>query len=614
MDVPAHRARRRARNWQLVFQVGFFALGVALIARLYGWQVVQHQDIVRRATSEHVKQETIPADRGAIYDSTGEPFVSNVSYDLVFAVPSSLDNPTVTAEKLAPILGTTREALIERFKASEHWVSLAHKQPPDVSAQIRALGLKGIGLQPESKRVYPAGSLASQVLGFTSYDGKGQYGIEWRYNDELSGTPGRLTVERDVAGNQINLNDRTMDPPKHGADLYLTIDHTMQFIVEQQLAASIKQHDATGGSVIVMDPRTGAILAMANYPTYNPNTFETTEGKLFVNTSISQAFEPGSTFKVLTMSMGIDQRLVTPETTMIDKGSEVIGGHTIWDWDRKVHGEVSMVDVLAHSLNLGAAFVGRKVGAPDFYRYVRNYGFGVRTGIDLQGEVDGTVRTPDGGNWYVVDLSTNSFGQGLTATPLQMVTAVAAIANGGTMMRPYVVRQVVRNGEGRSIVPVIVGHPVSPTTARTVTDMMVQVLLKGEGWTARVPGYQVAGKTGTAQIAENGVYIPDATIASFVGFVPAQNPAFVMLVKIDRPKDTPWGSETAGPLFQSIARELLLYMHVAPTEPIPTPTPLPATKAAGTLDSSRKTSTPEAGGVATAPPRAQPTRVPSGTR
>lgn len=585
MEALARRAETRARVCQILYTLGACLVGLALLARLYEWQVVQHPDLVRRATLEHVSRETIPAERGTIYDATGGPLVTNVSYDLVFAVPSELDNPSLEAEKLAPILGIPADTILQRFQLNKNWVALAHKQPPEVSAQIRSLQstarqqhgqeLRGIGLQPESKRIYPGGTLASQVLGFTSYDGTGQYGVENRYNDELSGTPGRLTVERDVTGQELDLGDRTMDPPQNGADLYLTIDHTMQFIVEQQLAAAVQQHQATGGTIIVMNPRTGAIMAMANVPTYDPNHFETTDAKLFVNPAISTPFEPGSTFKLITMSAGIELHAVTPDTTMVDKGSELIGGQTIWDWDHKAHGTVTMVDVLAHSLNLGAAFVGRRVGASDFYRYVQNFGFGQRTGIDLQGEAAGVVRTPDGGSWYPIDLSTNSFGQGLTATPLQLITAVSAIANDGAMVRPYVVQKTVKNGKTTETVPVITGHPISPQTAHTMTDMMIKVIQKGEGNAAGIPGYVVAGKTGTASIAEHGVYLQDATIASFVGFVPARNPAFVMYIKIDRPKDTPWGSETAAPLFSSISKELLLYLHVPPTEPVPTPTPTP---------------------------------------
>jgi cell division protein FtsI/penicillin-binding protein 2 len=575
LKAPTESGWNRTRHWQLAFQWGAALAGLALIARMYSWQVLHHADLAQRAALEHVGQETIPADRGTIYDANGEALVTNVSYDLVFAVPSQLENPSVAAEKLAPILGLPSDAIAARFRLNQNWVSLAHKQPPEVSAQIKALKLRGIGLQPESKRVYPGGSLAAQLLGFTSYDGIGQYGLESRYNDQLSGTPGSLTVERDVTGVPINLEDQSMKPPHNGADLYLTIDRTIQFTAERQLAIAVKQHEAAGGTAIVMDPHSGAILALANVPSYDPNSFETTDNALFNDPAISSPYEPGSTFKVITMSAGLDLHQITPETTMLDKGTDTIAGYTIYDWDRKAHGYVSMADVLAHSLNLGAAFVGRRVGAPDFYRYVRNFGFGQPTGIDLQGEAPGFVRTPTDTNWYPVDLSTNSFGQGLTATPLQITVAVASVANGGAMMRPYVVRKVVQDGVARPTVPTIEGHPITPETARAVTDMMVEVLVKGEGYEAHIPGYVVAGKTGTASIAEHGVYLDDATIASFVGFVPAENAAFVIFVKLDRPKDSPWGSETAAPLFQAIAKDLLLYMHIPPTEAIPTPAPTP---------------------------------------
>ena len=289
---------------------------------------------------------------------------------------------------------------MQRFQLNKNWVALAHKQPPEVSAQIRSL--QSAARQQHGRSC--AGSACSRkasacirevrwrrrCLASRATTGRGSTASRNRYNDELSGTPGRLTVERDVAGQELDLGDRTMDPPQNGADLYLTIDHTMQFIVEQQLAAAVQQHQATGGTIIVMNPHTGAILAMASVPTYDPNHFETTDAKLFVDPAVSAPFEPGSTFKLITMSAGIELHDVTPDTTMVDKGSELIGGQTIWDWDHKAHGTVTMVEVLAHSLNLGAAFVGRRVGANDFYRYVQNFGFGQRTGIDVQGEAAGS--------------------------------------------------------------------------------------------------------------------------------------------------------------------------------------------------------------------------------
>ncbi len=350
--------------------------------------------------------------------------------------------------------------------------------------------------------------------------------------------------------------------PQDGTHLVLTLDRNVQYLVEQELAKAVAQYQADGGTIIVMDPKTGAILAMANYPSYDPNRFyEALE--LHTNPAVSHQYEPGSVFKILTMAAGLDTGIVTPDSTLYDGGAIEVGGIVIQNPDRRAHGLVNMTDVLAYSLNVGIAYVSTSLGEETFYAYLKRFGCGDHTGIDLNGEVAGTIKEPGSREWYESDLGTNSFGQGVAVTPLQMITAVAAVANRGLMMRPYVVERIV--GEQGVIVtqPTVVRQVISPRTAEQLTDMLVEAVERGTEL-ATVPGYDIAGKTGTAQIPVGDHYDPELTIASFVGYAPADDPRFIVLVKIDKPRLDPWGAEVAAPVFRAIAERLFVLLDVPP--------------------------------------------------
>ncbi len=583
MFQPVTVSLRRRDN--LLLLVVLLAAG-GLIFRLYTWQVADAPLLAQRAAREHALSVPIDAPRGRILDASGQPLVTNVSFDRVYAVPPDIKDPVTTATRLAPVLGLSVDQLLSLMQASSDYVTLARKVAPAVRDQVLALDLAGIHLEPDVKRVYPAGMLASQLLGFTNYAGEGNYGIEQQYNSVLTGKPGELRAQRDGVGNEIDLNHAVRIPAVPGDDLQLTINSAIQYDVERALLAGIQQHGARAGSIIVMDPSTGAILALANYPTYDPNQFQDTPADRFVDPAVSAPFEPGSTFKLITFAAALEHHAVTPETTVDDPGYRTGDGYTIYDWDRKNHGVVTMRQVLDHSLNVGAAFAAHRTGTQAFYDMVRAFGFGRPSGVDLQGEQGGFLRTDHMDGWYPIDLTTNSYGQGVTATSLQLTTAVAAIANGGNLLRPYAVQQVVSPQGVKATQPTVVGHPISTQTAATLTDMMVEVPIKGEANEARIPGYVVAGKTGTAQVVENGKYIPDATIASFVGFVPAQHPAFVMYIVLDRPQDSPYGAETAAPMFGALGKQILVHMGIAPTEPVPTPTPTAAPRQPGSTSMS----------------------------
>jgi len=585
------------RPLRLAFLFGVFCLlGLALIVRLAYWQLMQAAPLQKKIAAQHALDEPVPARRGSIYDANLDLLAGSVSVDYVYAVPNQIKKPDEVAAKLSPVLEVPVDQLLPVLSdKSRAYVRLAggRRVTPEVSEQIAKLRLSGIFLEPTTRRTYPGGQLGAHVLGFVDNEGAGWYGLEGQYGGQtggpVGGKPGRLRAERDTAGNEIAFSERNWQPPEDGLDLVLTIDRTVQYVAERELDRAIVQHRASGGTVIVMDPKTGAVLAMASRPGFDPNKFEESakQTELFANPAVTLLYEPGSTFKVITMAGALNDRLVTPQTTYNDTGVLNIGGFTIRNWDFKANGVTNMTQLLEKSSNIGAAWVGRQLGLERFYRYVNTFGFGQKTGIDLQGENGGIVKDPKAKDWYEVDLATNSFGQAISVTPMQMVTAVSAIANGGILMRPYVVRQV-QHPDTKKVVsqtqPQIVRQVVSRETAATLLMMMHSAAENGETRGTLVPGFKVAGKTGTAQIPDlvKGGYESQWTIASFVGAVPAEDPQFVILVKIDRPQDEPWGSLIAKPAFSIIAQELTRYRKLRPTEPIRTPTATPVPRATPT--------------------------------
>jgi cell division protein FtsI/penicillin-binding protein 2 len=351
--------------------------------------------------------------------------------------------------------------------------------------------------------------------------------------------------------------------PQDGTHLVLTLDRNIQYLVEQELAKAVHDYQADSGTIIVMDPKTGAILAMASYPSYDPNRFYEVPMELYVNPAVSHQYEPGSVFKVLTMAAGLDAGVITPDSTFYDSGAIEVGGVIIHNPDRRAHGLVTMTDILAYSLNVGITYVSTSLGEERFYDYLKSFGCGEHTGIDLDGEVAGTVKEPGSKDWYKSELATNAFGQGVAVTPLQMITAVAAVANRGSLMKPYIVERIVYDQDVVVTQPTVVRRVISAQTAEQLTDMLVEAVERGTEL-AIVPGYDIAGKTGTAQIPVGNGYDPQLTIASFVGYAPADDPRFITLVKIDKPRLDPWGAEVAAPIFRAIAERLFVLLDIPP--------------------------------------------------
>jgi len=408
--------------------------------------------------------------------------------------------------------------------------------------------------------------MAAQVLGFVNRDGEGQYGLEGYFDKELGGKAGFLESEQDTFGRQIALGKREEVNPENGLDLVVTLDRAVQYYVDKAVKESVEKHQAERATAIVMEPQTGKIVAMSSYPTFNPNNYNTEDIANFTNSNISQVYEPGSVFKVITMAAGIDAGLVAPSTTYTDIGEVQVDDRTIKNSDLKAHGQQTMTQVLEASLNTGAVFVVQKLGKYLFNKYLGQFGFTHLTGIDLKGEVDAQIK--DVRQVRDVDLATMAFGQGIAVTPIQMLAAVGAIANDGRLMKPHIVDRILYPSGAVSIDPVVEGQAISSQTAQLVSAMMVSVVENGHGQKAGVPGYWIAGKTGTAQIpSPNGGYLDGFgnTIGTFVGFGPVENPRFVMLTRVDKPKDVQFAESSAAPLFGQIAKFLLDYWRIPPT-------------------------------------------------
>ena len=579
---------RRARLRQIII---FLLIGgslLAIVGKLAYWQLGQHLTLVALASQEQRQPIIVPAGRGSIYDVNGNLLALNVTENALDANPQAIeqansDHPGTldsTIAQLAAILNLPASLLRPQLQLSQHgqpvtFTFLFDTQgqkihaTQDQSVRIEALlqqgQLGGIGLLPESLRVYVDGSLAAQLLGFVQQDnGIGQYGLEKYYNSVLVGQPGKLIAQADANGNPLALGDQVWAPPVNGANLTLTLDANVQATVEQMLHQTIVEHQADGGSVIIVNPKTGAIIAMASEPTFDPNQYnDAASYTLFNNPVTSNIYDPGSTMKAITMSAALDLHLITPDTAFNDPGYYDVNGILIHNFNDAAYGRETMTQVLQHSANVGAIWVAlQKLGAKNFYHYLSLFGFGAQTGVDLPNESAGIV--PATSDRTSLSLAENSFGEGISVTPLQMVMAYAALANGGMLMQPYVVSAISQHRHTTTFGPQRVRQAVSPAAAEIITQMLVQSAVNGEAEQALIPGYQIAAKTGTSEPYPTQ---PDVTYASVAGYAPASNPQFVMLVKIDHPRAPIFGGAVAGPLWHDIAAWLLRYYRIPPDQP-----------------------------------------------
>jgi len=559
-------------SWRIWLVIAGLLLGLVLISgRLGQLQVSEHAEYAQRARLLRTADTLLPGRRGAILDANGAPLAMSVdSYNVMVEKRAWQDRSKAlaAARQLTALAGGSPEAMVEQVLSSPAFeTEVARGLDYERALAVRRLGLEGVRLVPDGRRIYPEGSLAAQLIGVVGRDGAGLSGLEADLDAVLRGHPGRMSWERDTSGQGMFWSGWQEVPASAGADVVLTIDRYLQRVVEQALDQAIKEHRARGGTVVVMDARTGAVLALASRPTFDltsPNFQDPQQVALFRNPAVTDPYEPGSVFKVITTAAAIDSGVATPNTYWYDSGVAVVGNARIYNWDFSANGPQTVTQMLTKSLNTGAVWLAQRLGAQRFYDYVHRFGFGEPTGIGLGGEAAGQVRWPGDPQWSEMDLATNSFGQGISVTPIQMAAALAAIANEGKLMRPYVVKAIVTPEGVRETQPQVVRQAISPEAARTVLEMMGAVAEKIPSSLLNVPGYRVGGKTGTANLVANGTYKPDAYISSFAGIVPLDDPRLVVLVKIDEPQDVPWGTVVAAPVFAQVAREAMVYYRVPP--------------------------------------------------
>jgi cell division protein FtsI/penicillin-binding protein 2 len=564
----------------IIFLLVCFGM-LALLARLYYWQVVRGPQLARYASEEHLQSQVLNAPRGLIYDAQGHLLATNVVRDDVYIEPAQFATDHQYSEnrqgELALLIHTLHQVLpvvaedklYRIFNTNLQTYRIAGPISPQQSQQLHKLHIQDVFLEPHAVRIYPGGDLAAQVLGYVTLDGKGLYGIEGQYDALLAGKPGSLTAETDLNGNPLTVGVSSGQPAVSGVNLTLTIDSNVQYMVQEALATMVKRVQASSGTVMVMDARSGAIVAMAGVPGFDPNHYGAYSDQMgclgdesvYFNPALYCAYEPGSTMKSVTMAAALDQGLITPNTTLNDPGYIRFhdGTPTVTNWAYKGYGVETMTQVLEHSANVGAAYVAHNILGPQrYYPYLARFGFGQISQI-AGPEATGTYRTNASSGWTPSDLARQAFGQSILATPLQVTLAYQTIANGGVMMRPYVVAVVNDNGRVTTTQPQVKQRVISAEAARLLTGMLVSAANYSNQ--ATFPGYSVAVKTGTA--TTQGLPM-DQTEASMAGFAPASNPRFVILVKIDRPQATIYGSTAAGPLWKFIAQQLMLYYNIPP--------------------------------------------------
>jgi cell division protein FtsI (penicillin-binding protein 3) len=539
------------------------AASAVLLFRLVSIQVAQNPEVTayleNLRDSGYRRNLQLAAARGGIFDRHGETMAVNTLEYRIGISPNLVSDPQRAAIELAGILGLDERELFTTLQSNVQWVQLADRVSAEVGQRIAGLDLgAAITMEPVPRRSYPQGTLASQVIGFVGADLRGYYGVEGYYQQALAG----LAREREISNIPFELLGADLEADR-GRDIVLTIDRDVQYVAEDELLRAIQETGATRGTVLIMNPRNGEILAMASYPTFDPNAYFNADASVMRNPVISEQFEPGSIMKVITVAAALDTGAITPDFTYNDQGLLEVGGIRIQNWNRAAAGSTSVTRMLVESLNVGAATIGLRMGPTSYYTMMDAFNFGRLTGIDLEGEARGTMHSPGDEEWSEAMFATSTFGQGIAVTPLQMLTAVAAIANDGLMMQPHVVKEVIDGDRIIAAQPSALRRPISAATANTVTEMMVAVVRDGLDGAASIPGYTIAGKTGTAQIPTPGGYDQSASIASFVGFFPADDPQLAILVKLDRPREY-WGSVVAAPVFRRIAERLVILLEIPP--------------------------------------------------
>lgn len=542
----------------------FGLLFLIVVVRAFYLQILQHENLVKKAERQYQHKVDLTPARGSILDRNGTTLAESIQMDSCYAEPRRIKDIDGTAGVLAPILGIPKHELVATLSVNKAFVWIQHCLAPETATRARNMKLTGIGFVAESKRFYPNMEIAAHVIGFTGRDPNGLEGIELKYDSTILGNTGYIITERDALGRNIETVNTAIKNSSPGKNIILTLDKTIQFLAEKELAKAVTENNAKGGMALVMEADTGKILAMANYPTFNPNAYSRYSVSQLRNRVVADSFEPGSTFKIFTIAAAIDSgRIKATDIYNCENGTYRVADRIIHD--DHPQSRLTVSDIMKYSSNIGSAKIGFKTGEETLSAYLRNFGFGTRTGIDLPGESPGSLKR----NWYGVDLANISFGQGVSLSTIQLVSALSAIANGGNLMKPYLVEQILDdNGTVvQKFEPQVIRRVVSPETARKVTKMLETVTgAGGTGTNAALDGYRVAGKTGTAQKVDpvTRTYSLSSRIGSFVGFVPADKPKLTIAVIIDEPQDVKYGGVVAAPAFREIAKNSLAYLKIQP--------------------------------------------------
>lgn len=559
-----------------------FFLGIlcVIILKLYFVQVFAHEKYTDLAFRQHTVEQSILSSRGEIFLKNKDeiyPLGVNREYFMALLSPKDVadENITEVARKTSDALGVDYDVVMQKLaKRTDVYEILRHKLDREDKNRVVDMNIEGLSFLPEYYRFYPGGTLASHVVGFVGSDGEdyiGRYGVEAHFDKELRGHDGRIVQERDARGGWLTNTDRIVSEETDGADIFLTIDYTVQYEVERILKEAVDRFEADDGSIIVMEPKTGKILALAHYPTFVPNEYNQVEDvAVFRNPIVSEEYESGSVFKPITMAIGLDDGKISPDTTYVDTGAVTAAEYTIKNSEEKVYGKQTMTQVLEESINTGVIYVEKLVGNKKFKDYVERFGFGDVLGIELPAEADGNISNLK----YLrrnVEFFTASFGQGITMTQLQLATAYSALANGGLLMKPQIIeKKAYPDGREEIIEPHMRHRVISQESSQQISQMLRSVVVHGHGKRADVPGYLIGGKTGTAQVANTDKkgYDDAQTIGTFAGYGPINNPQFVIVVRVDNPKTVIWAESSAAPTFGKVMKYLLDFYNIAPTEAI----------------------------------------------
>lgn len=561
---PAGTFRDGIKTRLKIVSVLLFLFGTALIARLAFLQIIQHETLLAKSEKQYVGTVKTQFGRGVIYDRNLNELAQNIEVESVYVTPSEIQDHKTTARILSAALNLDRDKVYKKISSKKEFVWIKRKCDLNGIEKLKQASLSGVGFLPEQKRFYPKRELAANVLGFVGMDNQGLAGIEHAHQSRLKGTTIRQVTERDARGRNIQPLEGLRDSSRKSYDLVLTIDEVIQFTAEYHLKKQVERFKADSGMAVVMDPHTGEIYAMANVPQFNPNHYRAFSQKIWRNNIVASSYEPGSIFKPIVAAAALDKGLARPlDIYFCENGKLKIGNANIGEASDHKFGWMTMNDIIAKSSNIGVIKIAQQVGRKPFYEYIKKFGFGEKSGLSLPGESAGQLKEQK--DWSNLSLASISFGHEIAVTPIQMVSALAAIANGGTLMKPHITKALIRDGKvTQQFKPKQIRRVISKKTSLQMIEILKSVVKNGTGKKAALDGFDVAGKTGTAQKynVETRSYSSTEFISSFIGFAPADSPRLVILVMIDNPKGLHWGSVVAAPVFQKIAKKALRYLNV----------------------------------------------------